>query len=196
MIDFFPQTTTEPAHNGLPTIGSPANPLRVDILNRLELLFRCMASFHPTLLFFGCELGFPPGLLCPPGNYLLIAFEQRFAGALRNVGLDVRFAWSRDQERCGQNHSYSFVGLVGVPPGGQIPACLGLAESIWRGHILGASAGPGLARPFAGDGILLHSGEPDFPEALAHAFHAASRLARSESKRLAHDANSFGSSRI
>ena len=193
MIDFLPQTTTDPVHNGLPTIASPAVPLRVDILDRLQLLFERMV-FHQEFLFFGCELRFPAGVLCPPGNCLFIAFEQRFIGTLRSAGLNVHYAWSRDQENSERNQRYSFIALVGAPPGGQLPSCLHLAESVWHGAILGT--GHGLARPLAGEGILLHPEDPDFAESLGHAFRAASCLGRSETKRLAHPVNSFGSSRV
>ena len=193
MIDFLPHTTTDPVHNGLPTIASPAVPLRVDILDRLQLLFERMV-FHQEFLFFGCELRFPAGVLCPPGNCLFIAFEQRFIGTLRSAGLNVHYAWSRDQETGERNQGYSFVVLVGEPAAGPFPNCRGLADSVWHGSILGT--GHGLARPFAGEGILLRAGDPDFPEALARAYHAASRLARSETKRMAHPFNSFGSSRV
>jgi len=195
MIDIPIPTTTSSTHNGLPTTASLTNPLRIDILDRLELLFHRMSS-HQAFLFFGCEIGFPSNLLCPPGNCLLLAFERRFVDTFRSVGMDVRYAWSRDQVPNEQNQSYSFVALVSTPPGAQLPSCLRLAKSLWYGHTLGVGTGHELMRPFAGEGILLRAGEPDFPEALARAFHAASCLARFDTKRMAHGPNSFGSSRV
>jgi len=195
MIDIPIPTTTSPTHNGLPTVATFENPLRIDILDRLQLLFERMSSHH-EFVFFGCEIGFPRDLLCPPGNCLLLDFERRFVDTFRRVGMDVRYAWSRDQVPNEQNQSYSFIALVGVPPGAQRPSCLRLAESLWHGRTLGVGTGHELMRPFAGEGIVLRVGEPDFPEALARAFHAASPLARFDTKAMAHGPNSFGSSRI
>jgi hypothetical protein len=79
----------------------------VDILERLGLLFRYMVDRHPQSLFFGCELRFPDRALCPPNNCLPLSFLQRFVGVYRSTGLDLVYAWSRDQGKEDIRQRYS-----------------------------------------------------------------------------------------
>ena len=195
-MNCFYTVTYERLYGGLPTIASPSVPLRVDILDRLGLLFRYMVDRHPQSLFFGCELRFPRNVICPPGNCLFLHFLQRFAGALRGTGLDLVYAWSRDQGREDTRQRYSFVVLVQQNPLQPTVGCISLAESLWHGHTLGVEGNAELVMPYAGDGIRIHRDQPGWEMTFAQCYELASRLARSDTKSMATEANSFGSSRI
>jgi hypothetical protein len=192
----FHTLTYERLYGGLPTIASPGVPLRVDILDRLGLLFRYMVDRHPQSLFFGCELRFPDRALCPPNNCLPLSFLQRFVGVYRSAGLDLVYAWSRDQGREDTRQRYSFVVLVQQNPLQPTVGCISLAESLWHGHTLGVEGNAELVMPYAGDGIRIHRDQPGWEMTFAQCYELASRLARSDTKSMATEANSFGSSRI
>ena len=98
-MNCFHTPTCKRLNKGLPTIASSGVPLRVDILDRLGLLFRYMVDRHHESLFFGCDVSFPGNAFCPPGNCLFLHFLRRFAGVLRSSGYDLVYAWSRDQAR-------------------------------------------------------------------------------------------------
>jgi len=86
-MNCFHTLTHERLYKGLPTIASPGNPLRVDILDRLGLLFRQMVDRHRESLLFGCEVGFPRNVVCPPGNCLFLHFLLAAPGySLRPYG--------------------------------------------------------------------------------------------------------------
>jgi hypothetical protein len=195
-MNCFHAVTHERLYNGLPTIASPAVPLRVDILERLGLLFRYMVDRHPQSLFFGCELRFPDRALCPPNNCLPLSFLQRFVGVYRSTGLDLVYAWSRDQGKEDIRQRYSFVVLVQQNPLQPTPGCLSLAEALWHGHTLGVAGNAGLVMPYVGDGVRIHRDQPGWEMAFAQCYGLASRLARFDTKAMATEANSFGSSRI
>lgn len=195
MYDFH-TLTHERLYKDLPTMASPGIPLRVDILERLVLLFQHMVNHHPQSLFFGCELRFPDRVLCPPNNCLPLSFLQRFVGVYRSAGLDLVYAWSRDQGREDPRQRYSFVVLVQHNPLQPTPGCLSLAESLWHGHALGVAGNAGLVMPYAGDGIRIHRDQPGWAMTFAQCYELASRLARFDTKAMATEANSFGSSRI
>jgi len=191
----FRTLTYERLHGGLPTIASPGVPLRVDILDRLGLLFRYMVDHHHVSLFFGCDVSFPRNVVCPPGNCLFLYFLQRFAGVLRSSGSDLVYAWSRDQAREDTRQRYSFVVLVQQNPMQPTTGCLNLAEALWHGHTLGVAGNAELVTPFAGDGIGISRAQPNYEAVFAHCYELASRLARFDTKGRATDVNSFGSSR-
>jgi hypothetical protein len=195
MYDFH-TLTYERLYGGLPTIASPGIPLRVDILDRLGLLFRYMVDRHHESLFFGCEVTFPRNVICPPGNCIFLHFLQRFAGVLRSSGADLVYAWSRDQGREDARQRYSFAVLVQQNPLQPTPGCHNLAEALWHGHTLGVAGIADLVTPFAGDGIGICPEQPGWEMAFAQCHEVASRLARSDTKSMATEANSFGSSRI
>jgi hypothetical protein len=195
-MNCFHTLTHERLHNGLPTIASPGTPLRVDILDRLGLLFQYMADRYSQSLFLGCEVSFPRNVICPPGNCIFLHFLQRFAGVLRSSGADLVYAWSRDQGREDTRQRYSFVVLVQQAQPQPIPGCLSLAEALWHGHTLGVAGSADLVTPFAGDGIRIGPEQPGWEMAFAQCHEVASRLARSDTKSMATEANSFGSSRI
>jgi hypothetical protein len=195
-MNCFHTLTHEALYKGLPTIASPGTPLRVDILERLGLLFRYMVDRYPQSLFLGCEVSFPRNVICPPGNCLFLHFLQRFAGALRGTGLDLVYAWSRDQGREDTRQRYSFVVLVQQNPLQPTVGCISLAESLWHGHTLGVAGDAELVMPYAGDGIRIYRDQPGWEMALAQCHELASRLARFDTKSMATEANSFGSSRI
>jgi hypothetical protein len=73
---------------------------------------------------------------------------------------------------------------------------MGLAESLWHGHALGVEGNAGLVMPFAGDGIRIHRDQPSWEMTFAQCYGLASTLARFDTKSMATEANSFGSSRI
>jgi len=195
-MNCFHTLTYERLYKGLPTIANSDVPLRVDILDRLGLLFRCMVDRHHESLFFGCDVSFPRNVVCPPGNCLFLYFLQRFAGVLRSSGSDLVYAWSRDQGREDTRQRYGFVVLVQQNPMQPTPGCLNLAEALWHGHTLGVAGNAELVTPFAGDGIVICRDQPGWEMASAQCYEIASRLARSDTKTMATDANSFGSSRI
>jgi len=154
-----------------------------------------MVDRHPQSLFFGGDVSFPQNAFCPPGNCLFLHFLQRFAGVLRSSGSDLVYAWSRDQGREDTRQRYSFVVLVQQNPMQPTPGCLNLAEGLWHGHTLGVAGNAELVTPFAGDGIGICREQPGWEMAFAQCYEIASRLARSDTKGRATDANSFGSSR-
>jgi len=195
-MHYFHTLTCERLYNGLPTIASPGLPLRVDILDRLGLLFRYMADRHHESLFFGCDVSFPRNAFCPPGNCLFLHFLQRFVGVLRSNGADLVYAWSRDQGRGDAQQRYSFVVLVQQNPMQPTPGCHNLAEALWHDHTLGVGRNLKLVTPLAGDGIGICRAQPNYEAVFAQCYEIASRLARSDTKTMAPDANSFGSSRI
>lgn len=189
--------SSDSSHNGLPTIGSPACPLRIDLLDRLYELVQLAIANHAEVSFIGFELyypaGFPP---CLPGNELIGSFLPRFLGPPRNDGLAPYYAWSRDQADSDRHHRYSVITLIPCHSMYDGASCLRSAEEAWCERIWSLPSDAGLVVPLPNTGTIINRGGVDFAQALGRSFAAASVLAREDTKRLGHGmVHHFGSSR-
>jgi len=192
----FHTLTYERLYKGLPTIASSSVPLRVDIWDRLGLLFRYLVDRHHESLLFGSEVGFPRNAFCPPGNCLSCTFCNASPGYSEAAGP----IWSTPghgtgPERTPDSGIASWYFSSGIRCS-RLPGYLNLAEALWHDHTLGVAGNAELVVPFAGDGIGICREQPGWEMAFAQSYELASRLARIDTKTMVADANSFGSSRI